>query len=182
MVKDLVCASDCPRRVGTIDQFHRHSCLDPSLFPDAKIPACSAIANHERDQFVHPPSPRKLPARLSRLARFEKNWPNPRDVSDTDGLFAQAGYRKIFAKGAMRHMGQMQALAPLRIMFSAVGKNSFIDAAVMLRVGLAVALDICRADKRSSLDRPLIESCSPGLIVRIGRILNAMACGQTHLD
>src|SRR5271156_5794085 len=67
-------------------------------------------------------------------------------------------------------------------MIGAVGQHSFVDAAVILKVRLAVACEICRAGKYRAFDRHLEESGRPRFVVRIDGIVEPIILRDSNLN
>jgi len=148
----------------------------------AKIPTGAAVRDHDPGQVVHAPASRKLPAGLPRLAHFECRIADAVAVADADRFLAQAANCEILAKRAMRHFGHPEFLAPLWIVIGTVGENGFIDTPVMLQIGLAVALQIHKADEYGSARARFEKAGSPGEVVWVSRVFVTVAFGHADLN
>ena len=77
--------------------------------------------------------------------------------------------------------GIRQFAAPYRVVVGAVGQHRFIHAAVIFQVGLAIAVEIVRADKHPPLYRHLEEPGGPGFVVRIDGAVETIVPGFPDL-
>src|ERR1700676_2274168 len=101
---------------------------------------------------MHSPASGKLPAGLPRLTDFEPRRADAEDVADMDRFFTQAGDGEILAEGAVRHLWHAQLAPPYGIVIRAIGQHRLVNAAVMLKVGLAVTLQVRHGGTHRALD------------------------------
>ena len=100
----------------------------------------------------------ELVAGHARLAHGEQCAADLQPVADAQLVFVQAGDAEVLAELAPVHRIPAQRFAPVGVMIGGIGVHRLVRAAVVLQVGLTVALEVAGTDAHRPGHRTLEDA------------------------
>jgi hypothetical protein len=100
VVHHLICGGYGPFHTGPLNENELFARLNHPLSEHPKIPAGPPSLLDPESQVSHTPSPRQLPAWLSRLGNLDQRSSDLQNISDTDVGFKNSPNGEVFAERA----------------------------------------------------------------------------------
>lgn len=156
--------------------------LDRAGLNRAKIPTRFAGFDRLDSKPFRLPTASQFPARLTGLGNFEHSVANGPTVSDGNVGFVEPFDGEIFAKCSTHDIITVEKRFPIVEMPNRIDADRFVNAAVILHVGLSIPVDASSSNLDAAENSLFVKSCSPRLLRKRLRSVRIKLLRPTDLD